>query len=446
MNNGVSKYRGKISFLNYWFLLLFIFWLPLKDDFLPTILALWIFTWLLEGNYKNRFKGFLQSKYHYLGFFLYFLLTLLFVPRANDFAYGIFTVQEKLSIVFFPIILLGSNQKVKSNTITILKIFILGNLIASVYCLTDAFLNSLLIENGRYVFNHNILPQSNGYSFFEAVNLRYSQFAYTVFSKFKHPSYFAMFIIFSIIIIVDFLRKGILTKRWLRALSIAIILFFIFILYLLQSRAAFITLGFILPLIPIIELMKKLKKRLIFLAIALIVSAITLISTSRKMKGNLSNLKTFLKSENKIELLKSDTRFQLWYTSVKVIEENFWWGTSPANLTDELVKKYNTLGFKSAYDDHLNSHNQYLESFAGLGIFGFLALMYIIVYTFIISIKKKHYLLFFLMVILSINFLFESMLNRMAGVLFMMFFISLFVFTKNDNENAELKDGLVENK
>ena len=52
------------------------------------------------------------------------------------------------------------------------------------------------------------------------------------------------------------------------------------------------------------------------------------------------------------------------------------------------------------------------------------------IYGFVIAYKKRQYLLFFLLLILSINFLFESMLNRMAGVLFMMFFYSLFVFMK----------------
>ncbi len=83
---------------------------------------------------------------------------------------------------------------------------------------------------------------------------------------------------------------------------------------------------------------------------------------------------------------------------------------------------------KDAELEKLNSHNQYLETCAGLGIFGFVSLLYILIYGFIITYKKRHYLLFFLLVILSINFMFESMLNRMSGVLFMIFFYSLFVF------------------
>lgn len=137
-----------------------------------------------------------------------------------------------------------------------------------------------------------------------------------------------------------------------------------------------------------------------------------------------------IKSPQDDDLQKIDTRFQTNFTAFEIIKENFWFGTSPANLTSELEKKYTEYGFIKAEKEHLNAHNQYLETFAGLGILGFLSLLYILSYGFVYAYKNKHYLLFFLLLILAINFMFESMLNRMAGVLFMMFFYSLFVFMK----------------
>jgi len=129
----IKKYIKIISSdINYKFLLLFILWLPLKDDYLPIILALWIFTWLLEGNFKSRINLF-PHKPAYLGLLIYFLLTVFALFSSNDFEYGFFHVQEKLSMVFFPIFLAGASQKVKQNYKTILLVFILGNLIATIY-------------------------------------------------------------------------------------------------------------------------------------------------------------------------------------------------------------------------------------------------------------------------------------------------------------------------
>lgn len=431
------KYKIAIQNANYFLCLLFIFWLPLKDEYLPLIMALWIFTWLLEGNFKNRFSFFSINPL-FISLIIFFSFTILYIFRANDFEYGFFQVQQKLSLVFFPLILAGSSNKIKDNYKMILLVFILGNLVASFYCLIYTFIDCLKIENGSYTINYFITPGNYKETFWELINLRYNRFSYNYLSIFIHPSYFSMFLVFSIVTIVYFFKKGLIVKNWTKIASVLIILFFIFMLYLLQSRAAFIAFSLVIVLIPLVELKKKFKKRFIFITIALLIAALTFVSTSSKIKSNLHDLVEFTRSENKKELLNSDIRLQLWYTSIEIIEENFWFGTSPANLTDELVKKYKELGFEKAADDELNTHSQYLESFAGLGIFGFLALMFIITYTFIISIKQKHYLLFFLMVILSINFLFEAMLNRMAGLLFMMFFISLFVFAKNN--------GTIENK
>ena len=63
MTLKINNYKKLISTVNYWFLLLFVIWLPLNDDYLPTIMTLWIFTWLLQGEFKSRFKHFQQKKY-----------------------------------------------------------------------------------------------------------------------------------------------------------------------------------------------------------------------------------------------------------------------------------------------------------------------------------------------------------------------------------------------
>ncbi len=429
-----SNYKNIIEKLNFYSLLLFVFWLPLKDDYLPAIMALWISTWLLQGNLKTRFTDF-PYKYFFMGFCFYILLMLINVFRITNYDEAFFQIQKKLSFIFFPIILVGSVDKIWQKTNTILIVFILGNLIAALYCLTNAFVLSFVIENGQWYFKHQVWQRMEHLSFRELIDLRASLFSYGYLSIFKHPSYFSMYIIFSLLIIVDFFRKNLIKKKYQKISAVILSLFFLGMFYLLQSRAAFITLGIVLSIIILIELRKKFRKRFVLFGIFLIIIPVIILFTNNRISRNIKESITLVKNTNLETIKKSDVRFKVWYTSIQIIKENFWLGTSPAELTSKLVKKYQELGFQKAADEELNAHNQYLESFAGLGIFGFLALLFIIIYTFIISIKQKHYLLFFLMVILSINFLFESMLNRMAGVLFMMFFISLFVFAKKPEKD-----------
>jgi O-antigen ligase len=443
INSFRLNFPKKISIINYWFLLLFIFWLPLNDDFLPLIMAFWLLTWLLGGNFKLRLSNF-DTKPLYIALCIFFFLTIISLIYSNNVNNAFFNIQEKLSMVFFPIIISGSNLRDEKKIKSIFLAFILGNLIAAIYCLCYAFFTNLIIENSHIYIKYWALEGFKNKSFWYLFNQRFNLFSYEYLSIFKHPSYYSMYIVFSMCIIYYFIREKIIVKMKNKIALITLILFFVFMLFMLQSRAGLISLILISITIPSIEVIKNLKKSLIFILIsAILVCAVILIS-SNTVKNNISRLKEISKNNNDSSLIKSDIRLQVWYTSAITIKENFWFGTSPADLTDKLVKNYKKFGLKNAADLRLNSHNQYLETFAGLGVFGFLSLMSIMISAFIISIKNRNYLLLYLMMILSINFLFESVLNRMAGILFMMFFLSLLVYAKTPITGQKNKQTLKE--
>ncbi|MEN8120227.1 MAG: O-antigen ligase family protein [Bacteroidota bacterium] len=433
MNYSQSKYRIVTNKLNFFALLLFIFWLPLNSNYLPIIISFWIFTWILEGNIKEKFFSFSYRKL-YVGFLIYFFLTIISLFYTIDFNDGLFDIQEKLSIAFFPIILAGSNEIVKKHYKTILLVFVLANLIASIYCLSDAFFSNLIIENGTWYIKYWHWYGTEKYSFWQQINMRISNFSGSLLSSLMHPSYFSMYILFSIVILFDFYRSRIVKTIGWKIIVFFIIIFFIIMIYFLQSRAGLIAFLITAIFIILYEMLNKRKKRLLFIGIIIITLGSTFLFTSTRMQKVAKQALSLVKHPEQESLQEKDARFHTWFAATEVIKENFWFGTAPANLYKELGKKYEQHNLKKANDAQLNAHNQYLETFAGLGIFGFLSLIFILVYGFYFAYKKKHYLLFFLLVILSINFMFESMLNRMAGVLFMMFFYSLFVFMKQFRE------------
>ena len=423
----MNNYRKHIINVNYLATILFVVWLPLKDNYFPIIISFWIFTWLLEGNFKTRFTPF-PHKGLYVGILLYFLLIVMSLFYTNDIDYGLFHIQEKLSIAFFPIILLGSNEKVKQNYNTLLIVFVLANLTASIYILVNAIITNIVVENGTWYIKHWIWQEMQNESFWILVNRRASVFSYSHISAFKHPAYFAMYLTFSISILVYLYKQKIAKKRWQKFLMTVMMVFFAFMIYLLQSSAGFITFGAVSVLSVLHEFKAKQKKRYIFTGSIFILIGILAISFSKPAQKRLKDYTDVILNPKTAELFEKDDRLGLWFSTVEVIKENFWLGTAPADLSEELSIKYKKYNLKDAEEEKFNAHNQYLETFAGIGIFGFLSLIFILVYGFYIAYKKRHYLLFFLMVVLSINFLFESMMNRMAGVLFMMFFYSLFVF------------------
>ncbi len=430
------SYKSIILQINYLALLLFVFWLPLKENYLPTIIIVWIATWLMEGNLKAKFTN-IPHKYLFIGLLTYFSFHVLFLFRANDFDYGLFQIQKKLSVVLFPIILVGSNDKIKNNYINILKVFVLGVVTASLFCLYNSFETSYVMVDGKPIFKTYIYDEFKDFSFFETVTLRHNYFSSKFLSIFKHHAYFSMYIIFAIVIIVDLFRKKIIKTRAEIIFYIFVIVLLLGMLFLLQSRSAFVAIPILIICMAIIEFRKKINIVSIGIFASILGIAVFLLSTSDKLQQNIEELRHISQEGLVANINKHDQRYRIWYSSILVIKENFWIGTSPANLVDELVEKYEELGFESEKQERLNSHNQYLETFAGIGVFGLLSLIFIIAYSFAISIKQRHYLLFFLMLLLSINFLFEAMLSRMAGVLFMMLFLSIFI-SQSSMRNEEL--------
>jgi len=81
--------------------------------------------------------------------------------------------------------------------------------------------------------------------------------------------------------------------------------------------------------------------------------------------------------------------------------------------------------YKTATDRKYNFHNQYLQIFGTIGVFGFLLLVWLLASPFFKSLKDKDYLLASFLFIVGFSLLTESMLERQAGVAFIAFFYIL---------------------
>jgi O-antigen ligase len=98
-------------------------------------------------------------------------------------------------------------------------------------------------------------------------------------------------------------------------------------------------------------------------------------------------------------------------------------GVGDAN--DALYQAYADNGLSGALHYHLNAHNQYLQTFLGLGLFGLLLLFEFTWVQMIRAIRRKYFLMFVFAFLIALNFLVESMLQTAAGVLFFMYFYAI---------------------
>ena len=125
-------------------------------------------------------------------------------------------------------------------------------------------------------------------------------------------------------------------------------------------------------------------------------------------------------------------RIAIWHSASIVISENWLTGTGTGDVKDELRKEYNNEKIVVAIKENLNAHNQFLQTFAALGIIGFLTLCTTLCIPLLQSWKMGNYLFVSFFLILIANFCVESMLETQAGVVFYAFFNSLFLFSEKE--------------
>ena len=101
-------------------------------------------------------------------------------------------------------------------------------------------------------------------------------------------------------------------------------------------------------------------------------------------------------------------------------------GVGLGNLEEMMHQRLVELGLNQQADLNYNPHNQYLQIAAELGIIGVLLFLGILLYGIVWAISSKNWLLLLVILSLTINCLFESMLQRQSGIVFYCFWICLF--------------------
>ena len=134
--------------------------------------------------------------------------------------------------------------------------------------------------------------------------------------------------------------------------------------------------------------------------------------------------KTVLTGEIVNEATTGD-RLKVWNASIDIISNNILFGVGSGDVKEELMDCYKKHGYRYAIQKNLNSHSQYLETFIGQGLMGFTLLAVMFVFGFYKAYKRKEFILMYFLIIVCLNFLFESMLNTMTGVIFFSVFYYL---------------------
>ena len=365
---------------------------------------------------------------------MFFVINALSLVFSFDKIEGLRNLQSFLPFAIVPIMALSYSNSLKDNYIQLLRIFVLGVLASSAICLLAALVRSFHIVDGSLIFN-------------PYVGFR-NQFVYTHLSISLYTNTFAMCIVFAATVLLWALLFRSPRRCWLIYSGLALCILMIF---LLSSRTNVYALFAVLYLSVLVF---YLRFRKLFHSLVLLIAVTGLFwvfQTCNYRVLNLSKQVTSYITEKDIVMDNGyviqhpqaienvNIRFQMWETGAKLLRRYWLTGCGIGDYKGVLRSEYQFDGIDEAYQKGYDQHNQYIETFATVGVFGGLILLIIMFLSLISAWRNRNYLLFCCLLVVALNMMLESMLNRFSASLFFVVSLLLSMHAKHPDLPTELQ-------
>ncbi len=383
------------------------FTLPLSAKLVSLFVLLFFISVLFAGNYQKGFLKTIKKPIFYLPLILYgFYFVSVFFSENKQVAW--FDLQVKLSLLLFPLFVCLHQDFRECDYKKILISFVEGCIAA---CTVALFLASV-----KYYFS------------FESDNFFYTSLSYAL-----HPSYLAMYLVFSIVILLclfDFnsctLKTSLFCNKFIRLFIYA---FFSVVIVMLSSKSGIFSIIFLI-LFSLLYLM-FVKRKILLSSVSILFIMAVIILLPKIAPYPYSRLKAAFTAVENINNSKKENgegtseRVKIWRASYRLIHQHPF-GVGVGDVKAVLMEEYKNTGMLIAAKKHLNCHNQYLQTALAIGIPGLILFIGMLLYPIYTFLKNKEYLFMLFILLVSLNFLFESMFETQAGVVFYAFFYTLF--------------------
>jgi len=404
--------------LHFFITSLLAFLLPIYPDIIPAVIVLLIINWAAGGNFTLLFQKNSSLFLFLLSISLYLLYATGLIYSKN-LDYGLKDLETKLSLLVFPLLFYSSEKMNKQNIQFIFRAFLYGCLTAAIICIGYAFYQ---YAKTQYLISQGIKEWDYGINFFLKNRL----------SLWMHPGYRSMYFVMALAANYMLREKEKHQSGWEKyfipfTLSISILLF--------NSKAGIISLLLLGIYIGWQLIFKERRKKLAIAGTAVsLLLFFSLYFASPEFGLRIKSLFTAFaeNTDTKKSEESTATRIALWNATKAVISKNLLIGTGTGDVKDALMNEYRKEGMTFALQENLNSHNQFLQTFATLGCVGFFFLCASLLIPLLVEIKKRKYLFIAFVLIIIINLLTESMFETQSGVVFYAFFNSLLLFSEEE--------------
>ncbi len=128
-------------------------------------------------------------------------------------------------------------------------------------------------------------------------------------------------------------------------------------------------------------------------------------------------------------------RLEFWKAALGIIKENFWFGVGTGDVNTAFLEQYEKTNSPLDAHNRLRAHNQYLEIAVALGIIGFFAFIFCLLYPVWLNRKNLHYFYAAFLIIALTSMLTEDTLETQAGITFFALF-NTFLLIKGEENKA----------
>lgn len=403
------------STVHFWSLLAIVVTLPFHH--LSNSLAIWVLflNWAWSGDLKKKWDSIRHSTY-LKAFLALFFTHVIGIAYSSNLDAALFDVQRKSALLIVPLVLLSSPKLHPKHFEAVLKAFVGAIGIAALICLSYAMWRTDILN-----------------TFDNPVWLYFSYRDLTSIIGIQ-PTYLGILTCFAILILIHFLiahrsnfRAG--KTAWL----VVLLIFFTVFLMLLASKTAII--AFIVILSIWTGYFFYQSKRT-FMGIAIILGFLVIVSSLiysiPVLNERFMQAVGVEKSNGWIQQYggqgqggRPEVRLMKWTSALQIIKENPLIGVGTGDVQDALIEAYKKNNFKDGVEQKYNAHNQFLETWIGLGLTGLLALLLCFIYPLLLKGNTYDPLLKACLLLLLISSLTESILCRQIGVVFASLFLPL---------------------
>lgn len=380
-----------------------------------------------------------ERKVSKLGFFrepgtflLVFYFFVSFFGIIGDMPGSLKAIEKYIIMIAFPVIIFlnGEKYRMPQSRSALIGGFVAGNLLVGIVNVGLAFYNSIRITDGGWVFDTSVY---GGAPFWFSLDHIGNYFFSHHFTNFIHPTYWSLYLTIAIGVLLlgpPYQTIPALNKRGIRYSLVA---FFLIMFSLAASRAGMLGLTFTLLVLVIVKLRKRRSRiRVALASLVLFGTLLSVILVNPKTTSLIDELRT--------GSYDVSPRMASWVASVRIIKEHWALGVGLHNVERALINQYLAMRSYENAQKEYNSHQQFLETFVGLGIAGFVILLLVFVCGFIRAYQRSDALLFLFMANLGIHFMLESMLDRFHGIGFLALFYPVLMYTAGVTRMSELNN------